>query len=224
MSSRSPDSLPSDADVRAWMEAMVVRIEDDPDLLAALSDEEVDAALADEGIRASGVRAAVRRRVREAEARPARSPARRIRFTPFRSVALAALGVIALASLWWLQQPQPFQPDDVLAYETALSEMVRPATKSAEPTVGDLLSEGAQALLTAAEGGASEQAYTAAQAFEAAYGLASSPDGQDTAAFFAGLANGLGGGIEQAATWLRRVSPDGAYGAAAREALDDLGV
>lgn len=203
---------------------MVTRIEDDPDLLAALSEEEVDAALAEEGIRASGVRAAVRRRIREAEAMPARSPARRTRFNPFMATALAFVGVIALASLLWVQQESTSVAEEVLTYEATLTELMRPPSKSPDPTASDLLSVGAQALLTAAQADPPDQpaAREASAAFTEAYAMATEMDAQDTAAFFAGLANGLMDQPDEAVEWLRRVSPDGAYAGQAKDAIESL--
>lgn len=218
-----PDSTPPDADARVWLEAMVTRIEDDPDLLATMSDAEVEAALAEEGIRASGVQAAIRRRVREAPRVPARSRVRRTHFNPFMATAVAMLGVIALASLWWIQQPRGLAAADVLAYEATLTTFVRPPSKGLQPEANDLLSEGAQSLLSAAQADDALAASKAANLFAQAHDLASSTEDRDAAAFFAGLAYGLLGQSEEAVVWLRRVSPDGAYGEAAREGLADLG-
>ena len=215
------DFTPSDNAARAWLEAMVTRIEDDPDLLAALSDEEVDAALAAEGIRASGVRAAVRRRVREAQTMPARSPAQRTRFNPFRAAALAAIGVIALASLFWvLQTPAAVDP---LTYEEQLAGLMRPASKAPDPTAADLLSEGAEVLLSAARAEDAPTARQAAATFAQAYDLATSIEDQDAAAFFAGLATELTGDTDEAVAWLRRVSSGGEYAVPVKDALEALG-
>lgn len=206
----------------------MTRIEDDSDLLAAMSDDEVQAALAEEGIRASGVQAAIRRRVREAQTAPARSPARRTRFNPFSArigglaAGLAMVGILALASLWWIQQPSAFGADVVLAYETTLTEFVRPAPKGLNPDANDLLSEAAQALLTAAQAEDPRAARKAGDLFAQAYDLANSTEDQDVAAFFAGLAKGLEGDSAEAVSWLRRVSPGGAYAGPARDAIEAL--
>lgn len=217
-----------DAEARAWLAAMVTRIEDDPVLLAEMSDDEVNAALADEGYRGSGVQAAIRRRVREAEATPARLPARRIRFNPFSArigglaTALAALGVLALASLWWVLQASAFGPDDVLAYETTLNEWIRPPSKGLQPEANDLISEGAQVLLAAAQAGDALAARKAGDLFAQGYDLAETTVDEDAAAFFAGLARGLQGDSNDAIGWLKRVSPAGPYGGPAREAIEAL--
>lgn len=192
MPSALPPSL-NDAD--AWLAAAAARIEDDPDLLVALSDEEVAALLAAEGTSVSGVAAGVRRRVRE----ESRTQTPRWRWP----VAVGAVAVAGLVAVAMVQFGGPDPAETVFVYESELVAYAGPQTKGAD-------SSAARLLLAAARDTPPDTALArrAAVAFEA------QPD--PDAAFFAGLAYRLADDDRAAEAAFDRVPPTSSYADDAR--------
>ena len=194
-----------DADAERWLAALAARVEDDDALLASLSDADVAALLAQEDVRASGVAASLRRRLREAEAA---APRRRWRW------AVGAAAVLALLAATWALWPSgtPGASDEVAVYRADLLALVGPPVKGEAPLS---LASGAGDLLAAAEAAPPDTALArrAGLALAQAAGAEPTPERRAAAAFFAGLAYRLLGDPEASARWFRRVPPGSRYAA-----------
>ena len=209
--------MPAPDDARAWLDALAARVEDDESFLASIPDADVDRLLAAEDVRASGVAAAIRRRVREADARPRQK--RRAGLWRWASGAAAALlvGVAVWAAL--PSASGPSAAGEVLIYRNELVQIVGPPTKGED----DLppLARGARDLLAAAEADPPDRALAgdAARTLSAAIAGEPDPERAGAAAYFAGLAYRLAGDEDAARTTFRRVPAGTAYEADAARAL-----
>ena len=207
---------PDPPDAQAWLAALAARVEDDEAFLASLSDDEVHRLLAEEDVRASGVAAAIRRRVREAEADRARAA----RGAGLWRWAAGLAGAAVLGVALWAAWPAAggSAAGEVLLYRNELTRIMGPPTKGAEAPP---LARGARDLLAAAEADPPDRALAA----EAAAALAEAASGEtdpgrlSAAAYFAGLAHRLSGDEDAALGWFRRVPAGTAYEGAAAQAL-----
>lgn len=236
---------PPEDDARRWLAALAARVEDDPELLDALSDAEAERLLAQEDVRASGVAASIRRRLRESEAPEAGSRDRDRSPTVWSWLGLS--GALGTAWSWWWNTPPEARsgvrlglavfmvtvvagtlwavwPTDTSAVSEVLTHRAELVSLIGPPVKGDSvalapLARGARDLLAAAETDPPDRPL----ALEAGHILARSaraetdPEAIGVRAYFAGLAYRLAGDDEMATRWLAQV-PDGtAYAARAAE-------
>ncbi|MEL6615418.1 MAG: hypothetical protein AAFQ43_06745 [Bacteroidota bacterium] len=235
---------PPDDDARRWLAALEARVEDDPDLLDALSDAEAERLLAQEDMRASGVAAAIRRRVREATPEAATREGAGVarswlgsagalgsawswwRHTPPEArggirAGLAILVVAAVAgTLWAVWETPGTAVGEVLEHRAELAALVGPPVKG-DPGALPPLARGARDLLAAAETDPPDRplAREAAETLARSARAETDPEAVGVRAYFAGLAYRLAGDDAAAEQWLRRVPEGTAYAARAAERL-----